>query len=224
MVNRSRALIGLLLIVGGVIFLLDAADVVPARNILSDWWPLILVGLGLFAMFGRPHSWTGGGILVAIGGILLLATLDIIDVTLWQLIIPLILIGAGLSLVIRGLGGRGVSDRSARVSLVGVLSEQQIRSEATGFRHASLTSVLGDAEIDLRNASIDPKGAEVDAFCLLGEARILVPRGWRIHVDGVPILAEFKDETEHPPELPYDAPQLNITGVSILGDVKVRHA
>jgi hypothetical protein len=158
MANRSGALIGALLILGGVVFLLDAADVVPARSILSNWWPLILIGLGLFTMFGSPGSWTGGGILVAIGAVLLLSTLDVLDVSLWQLIIPVILLGAGLSLVIRGFGGRGNWDRNVRVNLVGVLSEQQIRSEATGFQHASVTSVLGDAEIDLRNATIDPKG------------------------------------------------------------------
>ncbi len=223
MVDRSRALIGALLVLGGVIFLLDAADVVPARDILSNWWPLILVALGLISIFGRPGSTTSGGILVAIGAVLLLATLDIIDIALWQLIIPLILIGAGLSLVIRGLGGGGTSDRSNRLNLVGVLSEQNVRSEATAFTRASLTSVLGEVKLDLRNATLDPAGAEVDVFCLLGDVKIVVPRGWRVHVDGMPILGDFEDETDHDQHLPHNAPELTITGVSILADIDVKH-
>lgn len=223
MVDRSRAFIGALLILGGVIFLLDAADVIPARNILSNWWPLVLIALGLWSMFSRPGSLTGGGILTAIGAALLLATLGIIDIALWQLIIPLILIGAGLSLVIRGLNRRK-PDRSARVNLLGVLSEQHVYSESTGFKHASLTSVLGEVRLDLRNASLDPGGAEVDAFCLLGDVSVLVPRGWRVHVAGVPILGDFEDETDHEQPLPHNAPELTVTGVSILADIDVKHA
>lgn len=223
MADRSRAFIGVLLVLGGVIFLLDAADVVPARSILSDWWPLVLVLLGLYSMFGSPGSLTGGGILTAIGAILLLATLDIIDIPLWQLIIPLILIGAGLSFVIRGLGGGGAADRSNRLSLMGVLTEQHVRSESANFTQASLTSVLGEVTLDLRNATLDPGGASVDIFCLLGEATVIVPRGWRVHLDGMPILGDFTDKTDHDQHLPHNTPEITITGVSILADVEIKH-
>jgi predicted membrane protein len=223
MVDKSRAVIGMLLVLGGVVFLLDAADVLPARRLLSEWWPLILVALGLYVMFSRPRSMTGGGVLVAIGAVLLLGTLDILDVALWQLIIPVILIGIGLSLVIRGFGGGGTSDRRNRVNLVGVLSEQRVRSEANGFRSASLTSILGEETLDLRNATLDPSGAQVDVFCLLGDTSILVPRGWRVTVSGVPILGDFEDQTDHATELPADAPELTVTGVSILAEVDVKH-
>jgi predicted membrane protein len=222
--DRTRALLGSLLVLAGVVFLLDAADVIPARDILSGWWPVALIALGLFVMFGSPGSLTGGGILAAIGAVLLLATLDIIEISLWQLIIPLILIGAGLSLVIRGISPGGKADRSNRVNLMGVLSEQRIRSESGRFQRASLTSILGDVNLDLRNSTLDVSGAEVDAFCLLGDINIIVPRGWRVHVQGMPILGDFEDKTDHEQHLPHNAPELTITGVSILADVQIKHA
>ncbi len=221
--DRTRTLIGALLVLAGVIFLLDAADVVPARDILSGWWPLVIVALGLFAMFGRARSLTGGGILVAIGAVLLLQTLDILDIAFWQLIIPLILIGAGLSLVLRGFGFGGKSDRSNRLSLVGVLTEQHVRSESTSFQSASLTSILGEVKLDLRNATLDNRGAEVDAFCMLGDVKVIVPRGWRVHSEGIPILGDFEDHTDHDQNLPDHAPEIEISGVSILADIEVTH-
>jgi hypothetical protein len=156
--------------------------------------------------------------------VLLLATLDIIDIPIWQLIIPLVLIGAGLSLVIRGFGWGGKADRRDVLNLVGVLTEQQIRSEARNFQNASLTSVLGDVKLDLRNATLESRGAHVDAFCLLGDLTVLVPRGWRVHMEGVPILGDFEDQTDHAQELPVDAPEIRITGVSILADIEIKHA
>jgi predicted membrane protein len=223
MVDRSRALFGILLVLGGVVFLLDAMDIIPAGRLLGNWWPLIIVAIGAYMLLGRPGSNLGGIILLVSGGVLLLATLDILDIAIWQLIIALILISGGLSLVFRGLGG-GKADRSNQLNLVGVLSEQSTRSEATEFHNASLTSVLGEVKLDLRNATLHPSGAVVDTFCLLGDLKILVPRGWRVHVEGMPILGDFEDHTDHTQELPANAPEIRITGVSILADTEIKHA
>jgi predicted membrane protein len=221
--NRARAIFGLALVAIGVIFFLDAMDILSPWSVIRRWWPVILIALGLTALLGRPRSLTGGGVLIAIGAVLLLATLDILDVALWQLIIAMLFISAGFSLVIRGFGGGGAADRSDDVRIIGVLSEQRVRSESMSFRQASLTSILGEVTLDLRNATLDPSGASVDAFCMLGDVKIIAPRGWRIHVNGIPVLGEFDDETEPQPDLPENAPELTITGVSLLADVDVRH-
>lgn len=223
MIDRTRSLVGALLVLAGVIFLLDAAEVVPARDILSDWWPLVIVFIGLVAMFGPTRSLTGGGILAAIGAALLVQTLGIIDIAFWQLIIPLVLIAAGLSLVLRGFGLGVRSDRNNRLSLVGVLTEQHVRSESGSFQSASLTSILGDVTLDLRNATLQSQGAEVDAFCMLGNVNVIVPRGWRVHVEGMPLLGDFEDHTDHEQNLPESAPEIEITGVSILADIEIKH-
>ncbi len=223
MASRTGAIFGLLLIVAGVVFLLDAADVIPARDVLSNWWPLALVILGLIALLGRSRSVTGGGILIVSGVVLLMSTLNILDVSVWQLVIPLVLIAVGLTLLLRGVGRGTPSDVSNSLTVAAILSDQRILSEAPGFRGASLTSILGDARLDLRNAKLDPGGANVDVFCLLGDVHVLVPRGWRVTVSGLPILADFKDKTDHEAGLPHDAPQLTVTGVSILADVDVNH-
>jgi predicted membrane protein len=220
--DRSRALIGALLIGAGIIFLLDAADVIAAGDVFRKWWPLVFVALGLIALVGRPRSWVGGGILIAIGAVLLLSTLDIVDIPAWQLAIPLILIAAGLSLVFRGLG-RGARDTRDAVSIVAILSDQRVTSESTAFKRATVTSILGDATLDLRKARLDPGGASVDTFSALADVVVLVPRGWRINVNGIPILADFDDETDHSVDVPEDAPEISVTGVALLGDVDVKH-
>lgn len=223
MLDRSRTLFGALLVLGGVVLLLASTGIIPAGRLISDYWPLVLIILGGYMLVIRPGSLLGGLILVISGGVLLLATLDILNIAIWQLIIALILISSGVSLVFRGLGG-GKADHNNQLSLVGVLSEQKVRSEATNFESASLTSVLGEVTLDLRNATLSPSGAVVDTFCLLGDLTVLVPRGWRVHVKGMPILGDFEDETDHGQDLPSDAPEITITGVSILADIDVKHA
>ncbi len=223
MVDRSRAIFGILLVLGGVAFLLNSTGIIPIGSLIGNWWPLILIAIGGYMLLIRPGSTLGGTILVISGGVLLLATLDVLDIAIWQLIIALVLISIGLSLVFRGLGG-GKADHSNQLTLVGVLSEQKVRSEATKFDGGSLTSVLGEVKLDLRNAQLHPDGAVVDTFCLLGDITIFVPRGWRVHVNGMPILGDFEDNTDHGQELPANAPEITITGVSILADIDIKHA
>jgi predicted membrane protein len=222
-IDRSRTLFGLLLVLGGLVFLLDAIGIIPAGSLLGNWWPVVLIAIGGYMLVIRPGSILGGMILVISGSVLLLATLDILEIAIWQLIIALFLISGGVSLVFRGLGS-GKADRNNQLALVGVLSEQKVRSEATNFESASLTSVLGEVRLDLRNATLSPSGAVVDTFCLLGDLSVVVPRGWRVHVKGMPILGDFEDETDHDQDLPSNAPEITITGVSILADVDIKHA
>lgn len=222
--DRTRALIGLLLIAGGVIFLLDVTEVIPAGEFFSQWWPAIFIVLGLIGLLGRPRSWFGAGMLIVIGVVLLLATLDIVDVPVWQLAVSVILIGIGLNFVLRGLGRGGTRNASDTVNAVVILGEQRVVSEATAFRRANVTSILGEATLDLRNARLEPAGAMVDSVSVLGELTIVVPRGWRVTSNGMPILGDFQDQTDHSVELPDGSPQLTITGYAILGEVKVTHS
>lgn len=223
MPNRIQTVIGMILVLAGVAFFLDAADVISVGEIISDWWPLAIVLIGLFAMLGRTRSRTGGGLLVLIGAVLLLATTGVIDIPIWQLLIALLLIAGGVNLVLRGLRGdrEVVADNETTISAI--LSEQRIVSEATEFRNGNITTMLGETKLDLRKARLASDGATLEVFCLLAEVTIIVPREWRVTVDGMPILADFSDGTDHQFEREPDASLLAISGVSILGEVEIRH-
>jgi predicted membrane protein len=223
MAERGRIIFGLLLLGAGVIFLLDLADVVDAWNIVSSWWPAIFIVFGLIALLSQPRSLMSGGILIAIGAVLLVATLDILDVAVWQLAIPAVLIGTGAGLMFRGLRPSGTADHSNRVSSMVVLGENHINSRASAFKRGTLTSILGEMSLDLREASIEPSGAVVDVFSLLSDVKIYVPQDVLVHSNGMPILGDFEDKSS-PVEAPADGRrEITFTGVSILGDVEIRN-
>src|SRR5690554_588365 len=99
-------------------------------------------------MFGRAGTRTGGGMLVIIGGVLLLATTGLIDIPVWQLIIALALIGVGGSLVLRGYRGDDETARENDTTISVILDEQRVVSQAPQFRHASVTTILGETRFD----------------------------------------------------------------------------
>lgn len=100
----GRMIAGGLLILVGVIFTLDSFGFLDAGN-LFEYWPLILVGVGLARLFGATtgSERSSGWLLMAIGGGLMLFTLDFIEVRrIW----PVVLLGIGALLVGQSLRRR----------------------------------------------------------------------------------------------------------------------
>jgi len=95
------------LVVGGILIVLGG--LLLARNfhllrvdlgdLIATWWPLILIGIGVRRLTER--SYTPGIVLVAVGGVLQLLMLGVID--RWEIrrLWPLILIAIGLSMILR---------------------------------------------------------------------------------------------------------------------------
>lgn len=221
--NRTQSIIGLLLIAAGAAFFLDATDVIAVGELIANWWPLVLVGSGALALPGRPASRTAGIVLIIFGLALLPATTGAVDIPIWQLIIALLLVLFGARLILRGVRGDEQAALDNDASMTVILGDQRIVSEATAFRGGSLTVIMGDVTLDLRNATLREDGADIDVFCMLGELNIVVPREWRVEVRGTPILGEFKDDTDHGYQRPADAPLLTISGTSTLAEATVRH-
>ena len=95
----SNAWVGILLIVIGFLFLMATLDVVDLGPVFADWWPVILIVIGIWKLRGSDR--TGGVIILLAGVVFLSATLDIINwgsiFRLW----PLILIAIGLGIILK---------------------------------------------------------------------------------------------------------------------------
>ncbi len=107
----------LILIALGVIFLLNNINVLPGDlwGTLLQFWPLILVAIGLDNIFQR-EGLVGATFMIGLGVVFLLSNLGYINTNIWQLILrlwPLLLVAIGLDLVV----GR----RSIWASLAGLV-------------------------------------------------------------------------------------------------------
>ena len=107
--NRSvtpRFIIGVCLVLMGVVLALDQLGVVQAHHVLR-FWPaaLILVGLGLLQR-GERHSALRALVLIVVGGWLLLNTLGLVSLDLWEFILPLLLVFFGARIMMRNQGCR----------------------------------------------------------------------------------------------------------------------
>ena len=105
-------------------------------------------------------------------------------------------------LLIAGFVGTRVFERRAAAapetaespSIFAVLGGDK-RSAGPGFRSASITAVMGGAQLDLRKAEPGPgEELSVDVFNLMGGSVIYAPAGWIVDVRAVAIMGGINDQ------------------------------
>ena len=222
--NAGRLFVGAVLVAVGVLFLLEANDVVDAGATMAAWWPVAVVGLGVFHALDRRRITTGAVTLIAVGAALLVITTDVFGEESWDLVWPVALIAAGSWLVL-GWGRRSVRRTPAldTVDGIAVLSSARVATRSQQFRSGSLTAVLGGITLDLSEAAPVATGAVVDATAVLGSVTVLVPRGWLVELRGVPILGGWDDTTDRS-AIGSGAPRLEVRALVALGGIEVKHA
>ncbi|MBX5444623.1 DUF5668 domain-containing protein [Sphaerobacter sp.] len=219
----GRALIGLLLVLLGALLLLQALGGPDIGRIISDWWPVAIIAVGLAQLAASRHTRVVPAILIAIGLVLLASTTGLIPGSIWSLFWPLVLIAIGLFVILRH-GPRRVSlDPADSVGSFVIFGGNDIVNRSEDFQGGWAAALFGGITLDLRQAELLPAGATIDAYTAFGGIDILVPRGWNIAITGLPIFGGYEDKTHQDEPLPPDAPTLTVNAVCLFGGVTVKH-
>lgn len=237
---NGRAIWGVGLVVLGLVLFVDRLGLIDAEYALR-FWPLLLIAFGAQQLLS-PHAGgpTGAGPLrvngiawTVIGGLLLLSSLRILHVSLWQLFWPSLLIFVGAQLMVRSrtshaLRGAGHADDT---SIVSVLSGVQRIASAVPFKGTEISSVMGGTQLDLRRAQL-ARGEEavIDLMLVLGGCELFVPTDWVVSAPLVAVLGGVDDQRVMPPASVVDAaadraaapPRLILRGFVLLGGVTIR--
>ncbi len=224
-VNTGRLIFGLALVVVGVLFLLDQAGSIDAGQVVSDWWPLAIVAAGAVQLLVSPRAYLGPTLVMLVGLILLGSTLDVYSVDVWELFWPAAIIVVGISVLFgrnTQFGAHKLSDANERIHAFAMFGGTEILSQSNCLTGVDATALFGAAVVDLRAAKLSPEGASVDVTVAFGGIKILVPSGWEIITNGLPIFGGFDNKTSRD-EIPSGAPRLVVRGTVAFGGVEVKH-
>lgn len=232
---------GLLLIGGGLLFLLRNLGIVYFDNI-GQYWPVILIAIGgsklLTARSG--HHVVGALWFFVPGVIFLLRNFSLVPYDVWGFIWPAAIIAVGLSLLLKHLygpdwygGGQAepampIADGPAPTgSGANWLYAESVFSgvdrviTSQEFEGGKLSVVFGGAEIDLRGAATKKPVITLQADAVFGGIELKVPDAWNVEVRGSGVFGSYEDYT-HKPANP-DAPRLIVKGGAVFGGVTVRN-
>lgn len=214
----TRTLTGLLVIAIGAALLLSNLDVFSFGGIVSTWWPLVIVALGVLIFLNNKRNYLWAGIVVLLGVALQLGRLDIVDVNSWQLFWPATIILIGLSMILsRSRNVRPVAANNHNVSAI--LGGSQVKVQSEDFKGGKVTAVLGGASVDLRKAVIK-KEATLDVFSFWGGIEVRVPEDIIVKNETSVILGGVEDQGTS--AAAKDAPVLRILGDVIMAGVEIK--
>ena len=109
---------GLVFLALGVILLIGNMSLFPVQPVLTQWWPVILIVIGLkhLILFRGPSAWIGAFFWIATGALFLSTTLGFLSIAIPSLLWPIMLIWFGVFTVL-GCGdrcGRHVTNGASR--------------------------------------------------------------------------------------------------------------
>ena len=233
--STRRLIPAAVLVVIGALFLLRNFHVIHIDPF--ELWPGILIVVGAFKLVDAPHTgnYTGGAILVGIGGLLLAGNLNLLPIdSIWQLW-PLGLIALGILLLLervtwreqitdrwRGRFDSATSNAPGDLNLTAVFSGGKRKIVTDDFRGGVISAVFGGYELDLRNAAIKGESATIKIDAVFGGVEMKIPESWSAVVQGSGVFGGFSDETRHPAMTP-GAKRLIIVGAAIFGGVVVKN-
>jgi len=222
-----RYWIGIILIFLGVGFVLDQTGVMYFNDIFGTYWPVILILIGLGQILKKNPAYVWGAVWIVVGVLFQLRELSLLPVSIGTLLWPSIIIIVGVALLFsrshQSARARAAADGTDTISYTAVFSGVDAACDSPSFKGGAVSAAFGGADIDLRNAVLDPEGGYLELTATFGGIDVLVPKDWRIRVSGVPLFGGWEAKVDHRVDKAAEGPVLHIHCVAMFGGIDIKH-
>ena len=196
-----RAFFGVTIAAFGGVLLLRNLEIIKFDNWHVFWgtvWAVGLILAGLMTIFSsrRASLRVWGLLLMTIGVSIGLGAYGVINISVWKIFWPVMLIAIGL-IVSVGSGGhkrskKSVADDSGNEKIAIFYGEEsRVKGDYTG---GSATAIFGGVELDLRRANIKD-GTVIDIFTFCGGVSISLPDDVIVKNEVRGVLGGSEDKT-----------------------------
>lgn len=189
MKDLGNVLWGIVLVVLGLVFGLNALDITDINIFFDGWWTLFII-VPCFIGLIKENDKTGNLIGLLFGVALLLCCQGLLNFDImWKLTFPVILVIVGLSLIFKNFFHKKVNEEIEKLnkkikkddSYCATFSGINVSFADEEFNGTDLTAVFGGIKCDLRNATIK-EDVVINASCIFGGIDILVPDDVKVKV------------------------------------------
>lgn len=223
--KTSNLLWGLVLIILGVVFGLNALNITDINIFFDGWWTLFIIVPCFIGLF-KDSDKTGNLIGLIIGSCLLLGCQNIIDFELvWKLMIPFILVIIGLSIIFKDTINNKVKKQIKKLNknnlkeYYATFAGQTIDFTKEEFDGCHLNAIFGGIKCDLRDAIIK-EDTVIDISAIFGGVTLYVPNDVDVKVTSIPIFGGVSDERKKKSREGNTTLYINAT--SIFGGVAIK--
>ena len=220
-----RAFFGVTIVALGGVLLLRNLEIIKFDSWNVFWgtvWAagLVLAGLVTIASSRKLLTRAWGLLLMAAGVSIGLNAYGVIDVSIWKLFWPVVLIAVGLMMVFsigsanRKRAEESSTDDNEKVAIF-YGEQSRVRGDYTG---GSATAIFGGVDLDLRQANIKD-GAIIDVFTFCGGININLPDDVIVKNEVRGVLGGSDDKTMSKPSA---KKTIYLRGECVLGGLEIK--
>ena len=193
---------GLVFVVVGIIFGLNALEITNINIFFDGWWTLFIIVPCFIGLF-KDEDKSGNLIGLIIGICLLLGCIDIIEFTLiLKLLVPTILVMIGLSFIFKDTLNNKIKKEIKKLNKTetkeycACFSGQTIDFSNEEFTGCSISAVFGGVKCDLKKAIIK-NDVVINANSIFGGITIYVPEDVNVKISSTCIFGGVSDERKN---------------------------
>jgi predicted membrane protein len=224
-----KVFFGVSIIAAGILLFLDNLGIGPRVDIF-DFWPLILIAIGLNQLIQPPKAQQpiSGAIFLFLGAYFLLDNFIYIPFDLGDLW-PVFLILVGFSMLKNHVWSTPENgDEGDFINLSFILGGGDHKFTSQTLAGGKITAIMGGGKIDLRQAGCTGDTLIIDTFAFWGGIEIIVPFHWQVNIQGSPIMGAMENLTSSPMgiegiEVNLPPKTLIVKGSAIMGGVEVKN-
>lgn len=219
--NKKQTVVGLLVLIAGFLLLLASFKIGNLDQVVSQWWPVVIIALGLLGFWNNSRHYTWPTILVTIGAILLLNNLELIEVNVGELILPLTLLIIGFNILLRALYKPDSIKTVNRLKdeIVTIMAGSETRNDSDDYQGGSVTAILGGADLDLSHAKIKNQ-AILQVTAVMGGVELKVAKDLVVKNRAQVIMGGFEDSQT--PSATKSSPILYVDGTVVMGGIEIK--
>ena len=225
MKNISSIVWGIVLIVLGLIFGLNALEITKIDIFFEGWWTLFII-IPCFIGLIKDDDKTGNLIGLLIGIVLLLCCQSVLSFALaGKLIIPVALVLIGLSFIFKNTLNSALRKEISKLSkntdksYCATFGGQNLNLANEDFDGCELNAVFGGIKLDLVNANIKDNSV-ITASSIFGGITIYVPKDVKVKVMSTPIFGGVENKHENNDDKKNKTLYINAT--CVFGGVEIK--
>lgn len=195
----SNLLWGLIFILVGVVFGLNALGITDINIFFDGWWTLFIIVPCFIGLFNDDDK-SGNLIGLIIGACLLLGCLDVVEFEIiWKLMVPFILVMIGLSFIFKDMLNSKIKKDIKKLNkndlkeCCACFSSQDLDFGNEEYKGSSLTAVFGGIKCNLKDAVIK-EDVVINTTSIFGGITIYVPKDVNVKVSSTSIFGGVSDE------------------------------
>lgn len=106
-------------------------------------------------------------------------------------------------------------------SVACVMGNRSLQGDWLSGDKLSVFTLMGNASIDLRDTALPPGRLKIDAFCMMGNIKVIVPRGLPVRMNSFPFMGNAQVGRDVDRRVDRGSPWVEVNGFSMMGNLMV---